>query len=263
MRPADLKVAPPSGNPLGTNLTFKLFAGILIPILRALTKREWRGLENLPKSGPVIVCCNHISYIDVLVFAHCLYSNGRAPRFLGKESIFKVPVVGKVLAASGQVPVARETSGASHAIDSALALIEAGHCLGVYPEGTLTRDENLWPMVAKTGIARLAIMSRVPVVPFAQWGDNDLMPRYSTKLVFWRRTKIKIQAGKPLNFAKWYGKEDDQAALVEATAYVMAEITKMLEELRGELAPAEIFDPHKSDLPRTGNFMKNKKRKSS
>jgi 1-acyl-sn-glycerol-3-phosphate acyltransferase len=263
MQPAALKVAPPIGYPLGTNLTFKVCSALLIPILRLLTKREWRGLENLPKAGPVIVCCNHLSYMDVLVFTHCLYANGRAPRFLGKESVFKVPVIGKILAASGQVPVARETSGAVNAIDSALALIEAGHCLGVYPEGTLTRDEHLWPMVAKTGIARLAIMSRVPVIPFAQWGDNDLMPRYSTKLVFWRRTKIKIQAGKPLDFTKWYGKEDDQAALVEATAYVMAEITKILEGLRGELAPAEIFDPHKSDLPRTGNFMKKKTRKSS
>jgi len=262
MQPASVKVAPPNGYPLGTNLTFKVGSAILIPILRLLTKREWLGIENLPKSGPVIVCCNHISYVDVLVFTHYLYKNGRAPRFLGKDGIFKVPIIGKILTAAGQVPVARETSGASHAIDSALELIQAGHCLGVYPEGTLTRDENLWPMVAKTGLARLAIMSRVPVIPFAQWGDNDLMPRYSTKLVFWRRTKIKIQAGAPLNFAKWYGKEDDQAALIEATAYVMAEITKMLEGLRGELAPVEIFDPHKSDLPRTGNFMKNKKRKS-
>jgi len=257
-----ISVAPPAGNPLGTNLTFKVGAALLIPLLRVFTKHDWRGLENLPKSGPIIVCCNHISYIDVLVFTHCLYKNGRAPRFLGKEGVFKVPVLGKILSASGQIPVARQTPGAATAIDSALELIKAGHCLGVYPEGTLTRDEKLWPMVAKTGIARLAILSRVPVIPFAQWGDNDLMPRYSKKFVFWKRTQIKIQAGPALDFAKWYGKEDDQAALIEATAYVMAEITKMLEGLRGELAPVEIFDPHKSDLPRTGNFMKNKKRKS-
>lgn len=249
----------PSGDPLGTNRSFKIGSAIVIPILKALTKRDWRGMENLPKRGPVIVACNHMSYIDVLLWAHYLYANGRAPRYLGKESVFKVPVIGRIIYNAGQVPVARESEKASHAIDQALKILELGHCLGVYPEGTLTRDENLWPMVAKTGIARLALMTGVPVIPFAQWGDQNLMPRYSKKIVFWRRTKISIWAGKPVDLSKWAGKSDDPKALVEATAAIMLAITKMLEEIRGESAPAQIFDPHKSELPRTGNFLKNQK----
>ena len=260
MKAPAVSFTPPTGYPLGTNLTFKICSAIVIPILKLLTKRDWRGMENLPKSGPVIVVCNHMSYIDVLLFAHFLYANGRAPRYLGKDGVFKIPLIGRVLLSAGQIPVARETDGASHALDDALRLVNLGHCLGVYPEGTLTRDPNLWPMVAKTGVARLAILSKAPVIPFAQWGDQDLMPRYSKKIVFWKRTKISMWAGKPLEFSKWYGKAEDQAALVEATAYVMAEITKMLEEIRGEYAPAEIFDPHKSDLPRTGNYLKKEKR---
>jgi len=250
----------PGGYPLGTNKTFKYAAAILIPILKILTKREWRGAENLPKSGPVIVISNHLSYVDALVFAHFLYGNGRAVRYLGKDSVFKIPILGKIITSSGQIPVARESDKASHALDSALGLLQVGHCVGIYPEGTLTRDPKLWPMVAKTGIARLAIISKAPVIPIAQWGDQNLLAPYSKKVVLWRRTKIRYLAGPALDFSKWYGKEEDQAALVEATAYAMAGITKLLEEIRGELVPDEIFDPHNSNLPRTGNFKKNNKK---
>lgn len=253
-----MQFEPPSGYPLGINKTFKLAASILIPVLKIFTNREWRGGENLPKSGPVIVISNHLSYADALVFAHFLYGNGRAVRYLGKDSVFKIPVLGKILLAAGQVPVARESDKASHALDSALGLLRAGHCVGIYPEGTLTRDAKLWPMVAKTGIARLAIISKAPVIPIAQWGDQNLLAPYSKKVVLWRRTKIRYLAGPALDFSKWYGKEEDQAALVAATAYAMGEITKLLEKIRGESGPDEIFDPHKSNLPRTGNF-KNKK----
>ena len=250
----------PAGKPLGTNNTFKFASAILIPILRVITKRDWRGVSNIPKSGPVIIISNHISYADALVLAHFLYANGRAPRFLGKDSVFKIPLIGRIIKSSGQIPVARESEKASHALDSALGLLKAGHCVGVYPEGTLTRDENLWPMVAKTGIARLAIMSKAPVIPVAQWGDQNLIAPYSKKLVLWRRTKITYLAGAPLDFGKWSGREEDQAALTEATAFAMAGITKLLEEIRGESAPAQIFDPHKSDLPRIGNFKKSKRK---
>jgi 1-acyl-sn-glycerol-3-phosphate acyltransferase len=261
MRELNRTFTAPSGKPLGTNRTFRICSAIVIPILKALTKRDWRGMENLPKSGPVIVACNHMSYIDVLLWAQYLYENGRAPRYLGKESVFKVPVIGRIVYNAGQVPVARESDKASHAIDQALKILELGHCLGVYQEGTLTRDENLWPMVAKTGIARLALISGAPVIPFAQWGDQNLMPRYSKKIVFWRRTKISIWAGKPVDLSKWAGKSDDPRALVEATAAIMAAITKLLEEIRGESAPAQIFDPHKSELPRTGNYLKAQNKK--
>ena len=249
---------PPSGNPLGTNRAFRFGALLVIPILKLLTKRSWNGVENLPKSGPVIVISNHLSYLDALVMAHFLYANGRAVRFLGKDSVFKIPVIGKIISSAGQIPVARESDRASHALDSALDLLKAGHCVGIYPEGTLTRDQNLWPMVAKTGIARLAILSKVLVIPVAQWGDQNLLAPYSKKLRFWRRTKVTFLAGPPLDFSKWYGKEGDQGALTQATAYAMAEITKLLAEIRGECAPDEIFYPHKSYLPKVGNFKKKK-----
>jgi 1-acyl-sn-glycerol-3-phosphate acyltransferase len=115
-------------------------------------------------------------------------------------------------------------------------------------------------MVAKTGLARLAIATRTPIVPIAQWGSQIVMPTYEKKIKFFPRTPIKVLAGKPLDLSAWYGKENDPEALREATAFVMRELTNLLEELRGEKRPVEIFDPHNSALPRTGNFKKGKKK---
>ena len=261
MNQMEMSYQPPAGRPLGTNGYFKFGAGVLIPILSAITKRDWRGMENIPQSGPVIVVSNHISYADPLVFSQFLYQNGRAPRFLGKASVFRIPIIGKIIAGSGQIPVERESENARFALQHAIAFLRAGHCLGVYPEGTLTRDENFWPMRAKTGIARLAIITQVPVIPCAQYGAQEVLPRYGKLPRFWRRTKVSVWAGKPLEFSRWKGKEEDPQALKEATEYVMSALTRLLEHIRGESAPAEIFDPHNSELPRTGNYKKAKRDK--
>ena len=257
----DLKIsyAPPSGKPLGATSWFRFGATLVRPILNLIAKRDWRGAENIPKSGAAIAVCNHISYVDPLLFTHFLYDNGRAPRYLGKASLFKLPIIGRVLLGAGQIPVERETSSASKSLQHAIAFLNSGHLLGVYPEGTLTRDENYWPMKAKTGIARLAILTQVPVIPCAQWGAQKILPAYSKKLKLFPRTKVIVVAGKPLDFSKWYGKAEDPAALEEATAFVMSAITRLLEDLRSEKAPTEIFDPKKSQLPRTGNFKREQK----
>ena len=123
----------------------------------------------------------------------------------------------------------------------------------------MTRDENYWPMKAKTGIARLAILTQVPVIPCAQWGAQKLLPAYSKKLKLFPRAKFQVVAGPPLEFSKWKGRAEDPVALEEATAYVMSAVTRLLEQLRGEIAPLEIFDPKKSSLPRIGNFKRGNK----
>ncbi len=251
--------APPCGYPLGTNRTFKFWTRLIIPIFNVLMKRDWKGAENIPSTGPVIVASNHMSYLDVLVFTHFLYRNGRAPRYLGKSGVFKVPVIGKILLAAGQIPVERETSDAKKAVDHAKILLEKGHMLGVYPEGTLTRDPDMWPMVAKTGCARLALATDTPVIPIAQWGSQLIVPNYTTRLHLFPRKTITIRAGRAVDLSRWKGKADDPQALIEATAEIMRAITVLLEEIRGQKRPEVIFDPHTSELPRTGNFKKKRR----
>jgi 1-acyl-sn-glycerol-3-phosphate acyltransferase len=250
---------PPRGYPLGTNFQFKFWTSIFIPLFTILMKRDWRGSENIPQSGRVIVASNHLSYLDVLVLTHFLYAKGRAPRYLGKSGVFKVPVVGKVLLNAGQIPVERESSDARKAVDHAKILLEKGHLLGVYPEGTLTRDDNLWPMIAKTGCARLALLTDTPVIPIAQWGSQEVLPRYKKFPHLFPRKTIHMWVGKPVDLGKWKGMGEDPAALIEATAEIMRSISVMLEEIRSEKRPSVIFDPHTSTLPRTGNFMKKAK----
>ena len=255
-----ISYAPPQGRPLGNNAAFKLGTKVVIPLLNLVGKKSWRGGYHIPQTGKVIVASNHVSYLDVLFLTHFLFRNGRAPRYIGKEGVFKVPVIGKVVLAAGMVPVSRESKDASKALDHAVRLLQVGHCVGVYPEGTLTRDPLGWPMVAKTGLARLAIATQTPVIPIAQWGSQIVMPTYEKKLKIFPRTPIRMLAGEPLDFSPWYGRENDVEALREATAFLMRKITDLLEELRGEKRPVEIFDPHNSSLPRTGNFKKAKKK---
>ena len=253
-----IRYEPPTGNPLGTNFAFRLGAAIMRPILNLIVKRDWRGAEKLPKSGPAIVVCNHLSYLDPLTFSHFLYNNGRAPRYLGKESVFRIPVIGWVIKAAGQIPVNRESKDAIKGYEHAIAVLKAGHLLGVYPEGTLTRDADLWPMKGKTGVARLALQTGVPIYPCASWGPQRVIPPYGKRIKLFPRTKVSVVMGDPVDLSKWRGKSDDLASLEAATEAIMDSITKLLEGLRNEKAPAVRFDPKKSNLPRTGNF-KNKR----
>jgi 1-acyl-sn-glycerol-3-phosphate acyltransferase len=255
----DITYPPPTGYPLGTNRTFRLCTMIGIPILNAITKRDWRGVENIPRAGRVIVASNHVSYSDVLFLTQFLYENGRAPRYLGKESLFRLPIIGRILSSAGQIPVKRESTQAHRALDHAIACLEAGHLVGIYPEATLTRDANNWPMVAKTGIARLAIMTKTPVIPVAVWGTQLVLPAYSKRVHIWPRTRVSLHAGPPVDLSRWHGLEGDPVAMAEATGDIMKTLTNMLETMRGEPAPLRPFDPHLSDLPKTGNFKKSKK----
>lgn len=265
MATSDLRISydPPSGKPLGTNSWFRFGAAILKPILNLIVKKDWRGGEKLPQSGPAIVVCNHLSYLDPLTFTHFLYNNGRAPRYLGKESVFRVPIVGRVIRGAGQIPVSRESKDAVKGLEHAIAVLKAGHLLGVYPEGTLTRDENLWPMRAKTGVARLALMTGAPVYPCASWGPEKVLPPYSKKIRLFPRTRVSIMMGEPVDLSRWQGRADDPLAIEEAADHIMDRITTLLETLRNEKAPAVRFDPKKSDLPRIGNFKKARRKAQS
>jgi 1-acyl-sn-glycerol-3-phosphate acyltransferase len=221
-----------------------------------LTKRDWRGWEHFPASGGFVVAPNHVSHVDPLSFAHYLYDSGHPPFFLGKEAVFRVPVVGAILRGAQQIPVYRNTGRAADAFRAAVGAVESGKCVGVYPEGTLTRDPGLWPMVGKTGAARIALTTRCPVIPVAQWGPQEILAPYSKRPHLFPRKTMHVLAGPPVDLSDLHDHPLDAAVLREATARIMAAITALLVELRGEPAPAERFDSRKHGLPETGNFHK-------
>ena len=250
----------PRGRPLGVTPTYSVVAFFLKPLLNLIVKKDWQGGEKIPRSGAAIVVCNHISYLDPLTFTHFLYNQGRAPRYLGKKGVFDTPIVGWVVKAAGQIPVERESKGAVKALEVAVSALRAGHLIGIYPEGTLTRDENLWPMTGKTGAARLALLTGAPLIPCASWGPQEVIPRYRRRIKLFPRTKVSILVGDPVDLSPWKGRESDPKALEEATDHIMDRMTALLAQLRKEEPPRVRFDARSSDLPRTGNFLSQKRR---
>jgi 1-acyl-sn-glycerol-3-phosphate acyltransferase len=232
---------------------YRFVAGIVRPILMATTRRDWRGTHHLPGEGVgVVVSPNHISYADPLTFAHFLWDNGRAPRYLAKEAVFRVPIAGRIIAACGQIPVYRESRDAARAFRDAVAAVRAGECVGIYPEGTITRDPGLWPMAGKTGAARVALETGCAVIPVAQWGAQEILSPYSKRLRLLPRKTVHVLAGPPVDLDDLRGGPITPAVLRTATDRILDAITAQLAELRGELPPATRFDPDQAGVPRTG-----------
>jgi 1-acyl-sn-glycerol-3-phosphate acyltransferase len=209
--------------------------------LLTATRRDWRGAEHLRRPGGFIAVGNHATNIDPLTFAHFLWDNGEAPRILAKDSLWKIPLLGRMLTATGQIPVSRGTATAGESLDAARRALEDGECVVVFPEGTLTREPDLWPMQGKTGVARLALASRAPVVPIAQWGAHRLMGRYKKLIKPIPPKTITVVAGPPVDLSDLYDVPLDGAVLREVTDRIMDAVTHQLEEIRGESAPAERF----------------------
>jgi 1-acyl-sn-glycerol-3-phosphate acyltransferase len=227
---------------------YRLAAVIAKPPLLVLFKRDWSGMEHIPQDGGFITAVNHNSYLDMFSYGHFQYNTGKVPHFLAKATLFDVPGVRLLLRGTGQIPVYRESSNASGAFRAAVEAVERGECVTFYPEGTLTRDPGQWPMTAKSGVARAALLTRAPVIPVAQWGANLAMPPYAKekKFRFFPRKTLEVKAGPPVDLARFYGQEPTPEVLREAAAAIMADVTSLLEELRGEKAPAEPYDHRKA-----------------
>lgn len=234
---------------------FWALAVLLLPVMNLAAKYEIEGREKFPRSGSFVLAPNHYTEIDPVVMGIVSWKLGRLPRFLAKGSLFKVPVVGWVLRKAGQVPVERGGSLRGNGpVQAAHALVEQGRMIVVYPEGSLTRDPDLWPMRGKTGAVRIALEQGIPVIPAAHWGSQQLMGRYSKKISIFPRKRIRVKIGDPVDLSEFNGRSLDTATLNEATAVVMDAVTALLEDLRGEKAPAVRWNPNEHDQKETGRF---------
>jgi 1-acyl-sn-glycerol-3-phosphate acyltransferase len=223
---------------------YRLAAVIAKPPLILLFKRDWRGMENIPADGGFITAVNHNSFLDPLSYGHFQYNTGRVPRFLAKAGLFESSFVGMMLRGTGQIPVYRESTDALDAFQAAIGAIERGECVAFYPEGTLTRDPDLWPMAGKTGAARVALLTKAPVIPVAQWGAHLAVPPYAKdhRFQLFPRKTLKVTAGPPVDLSRFEGQEPSPEVLREATRVIMAAITELLAEVRGEPVPAVSYD---------------------
>lgn len=207
-----------------------------------MVRRRWNGIADIPDGG-FVFAVNHVAHVDPFMIAHILYDQDISPRYLAKAALFDVPVVGWILRVTGQIPVYRDTSNAVDAFSASVDAVKEGACVIVYPEATISRDPDLWPMRGKTGAARIALATGRPLVPVAQWGSNHVLYPYTKRPHLIPRKTISITIGAPLDIDDLRAEPITAATVREATERLMQEISRLLGEIRAETPPSTPYDP--------------------
>jgi putative phosphoserine phosphatase/1-acylglycerol-3-phosphate O-acyltransferase len=209
------------------------------------------GAENVPDRGPAILVGNHRSYFDATAMAMVVAKTGRMVRFLGKKEVFKAPVVGQIARAMGGISVDRGT-GSDEPLRHAAVALEAGQVVALMPQGTIPRGRAFFDPVLKGrwGAARLAQMTKAPVIPVGLWGTEKVWPRSSRVPYVWNVTSpptVRIRVGEPVTL-KYRSLDADTkrimkaiSALLPPEAHMPHEPTE--EELRRTLPPGYRGDP--------------------
>lgn len=230
--------------PLGIRSIYFGAAAIVRPLNMLMMRRDWQGQENLPDTG-MILAVNHISDLDPLYMGHMVYSTGRIPHFLAKKELFDLPVVGKLIGNMKQIPVDR-AGRTTNSLKMAEEVLSRDGVIIIYPEGTTTKDPEMWPQIGRIGMIRLALSTGAPVIPVGQWGVHETLPKGDIfPHVFPRRTSA-IRVGTESDL-EWIRTTENpgQKDLAAATEQVMSEITDLMAPLREGTPPETRFNPAK------------------
>ena len=238
----------------GAGTGVKLAVLLLYPINLLAFRRTWRNIEGIPEKGPAIVVMNHISVIDPVLMAAFIWDTGRVPRFMIKSTLFSKPVIGWVFRTAQQIPVERGSSAARSAVDAAHAALANGELVIIYPEGTTTRDPEVWPMQARTGIARMALDSPgMPIIPVGQWGTQDIIskrdqagdapPPARRRRLRLSRIPVSASVGPAVDLDDLRERPLTLDVLREATERIMVAVRDEVAVLRGETPPTAFYKP--------------------
>jgi len=231
------------------NLWIRVCEVVFYPMSRLLARRRFTGVDRLAIPGAQLIVANHISHLDPLYDAVFVRTSGRIPHIMAKSSLWKIPVVGSALVGTRQIPVDRSGSGAGQAsVDSATQVLADGNVVVIYPEGSVTKEPDFWPMKPKPGVAALALSGDFPVVPVVHWGTQRIYNSYAPKGKFrpLPRKDVHVIAGPPIDLSPWRGKPVDARAIRDVSYLIMGTIRDMLAEVRGEVPPEEFFDAKKA-----------------
>jgi 1-acyl-sn-glycerol-3-phosphate acyltransferase len=256
-RPATGRVAgrrPPKWRTRGW-LSVGMVAAVLViyPVASLMFRLRYRHGDRLPATGPVLLVANHVSVLDPLACARLVFDNGRLPHFLAKQSVFK-GFAGTLLRSAGQIPVARFSADAHEALAAAQADLDAGNVVVIYPEGSVTRDPDWWPMQARTGVARLALTTDAVVLPVAQWGPQEVHDYHRKTLRLRFRAPAEYLVGEPVDLSALRaevraGRPLSADLLRETTDLIMGRVRDQLGELRGVPAPLTFHPRPRRELP--------------
>lgn len=228
--------SPGRGEKLGW--AWRLVWVVLYYPVSAIFKIRYRNIERMPQRGPLIVVTNHVSHADPFLIAKFVIDAGRTPRFLAKESIFDFPGLGWLMRQMSHIPVRRGTADARQSLAAAVAVLERGWVIVMHPEGTVTRDPDGWPMIGRTGAARLVTLAPdVPVIPVAQWGVQEQVDLYKRKVKLIPRPRHVISVGAPVDLSAFRDREPTEKTLHEMTDVIMRRLRADVAALRGLPAP--------------------------
>ncbi|MCZ2829494.1 lysophospholipid acyltransferase family protein [Modestobacter sp. VKM Ac-2986] len=231
-----------------------LCVAVVYPVASLVFSLRYRHAERIPPTGGVLLVANHVSVLDPLASARLVWDAGRVPHFLAKDALF-TGLAGTILRGAGQIPVSRGTSAARSSVHAAKAALDAGDVVVIYPEGSVTRDPDWWPMQARSGVARLALTTDVTVLPVAQWGPQRVHDYHAKRLHLRLRAPAEYLVGEPVDLsaqraAVRAGEPLSGELLREVTDLLMTRVRDQLGELRGEQPPTTFHPrPAGRDLP--------------
>jgi 1-acyl-sn-glycerol-3-phosphate acyltransferase len=197
------------------------------------------------RDGPLIMAGNHISNFDPLCITAVMGRLRIAPRMMATGGLFRAPVVGAFMTKAGHIPVDRGSESVTNAVPAAVGALAAGSVVFIYPEGRIGLDPGMWPERAKTGMARLALATRVPVIPVATWGSHEVIAYHgrgpmlrSVWRSFWRRPVVRVHVGAPVDLSD---------LRPGAVGHAQRASDRIMEAISTELTPLRADEPR---LPR-------------
>lgn len=216
------------------------------PLLRFFGRPKVYGAENIPKRGGALIASNHLAVADSFYMPLMIR---RRVTFPAKQEYFTTPgLKGKLMkfffSAAGQVPIDRSSGTAAQAaLETCKRLLSIGALVGIYPEGTRSPDGRLYR--GKTGVARMAIESGVPVIPVAMVGTDVVNPP-GTRM--WKRGHVKVIFGEPLDFTDLKGKSGNSSVERQITDKIMLALKNLSGQEYVDLYAAKV----KTVVDRTG-----------
>ena len=220
----------------------QLALAVTRPAAFPYAKWDIAGVENIPAAGPAIIVGNHRSYFDAAAMAMAIARSGRTVRFLGKKEVFDAPVVGQLAKAMGGIRVERAT-GSDEPLRHAAEALAAGQVVAIMPQGTIPRGRAFFDpeLKGRWGAARLATMTRAPVIPVGLWGTEKVWPRSARLPHIWNIAdppEVRVQVGPEVEL-KYRSVDADTKRIMKA----------IVEQLPDEAH--EQHDPTPEDLIRT------------
>ena len=225
---------------------------VFYPLTHLLARVRVRGAHNIPAEGGALIVLNHVSHLDPIFDAVTVHRAARVPRFMAKNSLWNFPLLRNVLVGVDQIPVYRGTTDAHKSLREAHSGLERGKVLVIYPDGTITKDPDGWPMTPKVGVARLALANDIPVIPVARYGTREIYDHYNKKFRPFPRKSVNYVIGEPLDLSAYRGEEPDVETIREVTNLAMTRVRELLGEIREEQPPTEFYAPARKNKGTNG-----------